>query len=406
MGRILSEAMAATALFSNNPSTRHIVAARLLGLSITTLSAVTLFATPSYSGEAYLGGGLGLNFAADADITGTGIDTSVEFDPGPVAVIAAGYSFDNGFRSELELAGRWNDAETVGGASGSGDTTAFSGMLNILYDVDIDNGGFTPYVGAGLGAAHIEDSGISSVNGSSISDDDTVLAYQAMAGISYDLNQMWALTADYRYFSTGDVSLTTASSVAVDQEYANHSVLIGLRLDLGGDSSSMPEPSAETPPSPTEGSSLIADAPPPSAETAMEPDTSDDAASDMTQLATAPAAATPEFPRAYRLLFDWDKNVLNPLALDTIAAIAMNAKEGEVISIRATGHADRSGPEAYNENLSRERAEAVRKALIGLGIPADRIVVDWRGENDPVVATADGVREQQNRRVEIVFPAN
>ncbi len=351
----------------------------------------------------------GVSFAADADVTGTGIDTSIDFDPGPVAVIAAGYAFDTGFRTELELAGRWNDAGTVAGAPGSGDTAAYSGMINVLYDVGIDSGTFTPYAGAGLGAARIDDSGVSSIGGSSISDDDTVFAYQAMAGFSYGLSDRWALTADYRYFTTGDVSLTTASSVAVDQEYASHSVLIGLRLNLGGGSNPMPEPASDAAPVPAAGSSLIADAPPPSAETAMDPDPAAGASSDMTQLATAPAATsveTPEFPRAYRLLFDWDKKALNPLALDTIAAIAMNAKEGEIIRIEATGHADRSGTEAYNENLSRERAEAVQKALISLGIRMDRIVIDWRGEREPVVDTADGVREQQNRRVEIIFPVN
>jgi len=401
--------MTAKTSFNDYQLARRIAVTRLLTFAALTLSVTTLPTVPSYAGELYLGGSAGVNFAADADVTGTGIDTSIDFDPGPIAVIAAGYAFDTGFRTELELAGRWNDAGTVGRASGSGDTTAFSGMVNVLYDVGIDNGAFTPYAGAGLGAALIDDSGISSISGSSISDDDTVFAYQAMAGVSYDLNDRWALTADYRYFGTGDVSLTTASSVAVDQEYASHSVLFGVRLSLGGDSSPMPEASSDATSTPAAGASLIADATPPSAETAMDPDSAATATTDMAQLATAPAATsveTPEFPRAYRLLFDWDKNVLNPLALDTIAAIAMNAKEGEVIRIRATGHADRSGTEAYNENLSRERAEAVQKALLSLGIPMDRIVIDWRGENDPVIDTADGVRELQNRRVEIIFPVN
>lgn len=363
------------------------------------LSAILFPTSPTQASGLYVSGGAGANFATDADVTGTGINTSIDFDPGPIAIIAAGYDFETGFRGELELAGRWNDAETVGGAAGSGDTTVISSMVNVMYDVGIDST-ITPYLGAGLGAARIDDSGISPISGSSISDDDTVFAYQAIAGASYTLNNSWSLTADYRYFATGDVSLATASNVAVDQEYSSHSVLVGLRLNLGGSSTPMPEPSADMAPAPPPVPSSI-----PAAETPMEPDAAAmTAASDMTQIATA--SAIPAYPRAYRLLFDWDKKALNPLALDTIAAIAMNAKEGEIIRIRATGHADRSGTEAYNDSLSRARAEAVQKALIKLGIPADQIVVDWRGERDPVVDTADGVRELQNRRVEIVFQAN
>ncbi len=355
----------------------------------------------------YLGGGVGINMASDADVTGSGIDTTIEFDTGPIAMIAAGYAFDNGFRSELELAQRWNDAETVGSASGSGDTTALSGMVNVLYDFTTD-GDMTPYVGAGLGAAQIEDSGIASVSSSSISDDDTVFAYQALAGLSYGLGDFWSLTADYRYFASDDVSLSTASSVAVEQEYASHSILVGLRFELGGSSSAMPETGNETMAQPAAESTDdtvsagMAEAPTSDAETEMETDSAaDDAASDASQIAAAPAA--PGFPRAYRILFDWDKSILNPLALNTIADIAMNATEGEIIRISATGHADRSGPEDYNEGLSKRRAEEVQKALVRLGIPAERVVIDWRGEREPVVQTADGVRNQDNRRVEIIF---
>lgn len=371
---------------------------------------------PAHAEGLYLGGGAGLNMAADADVTGTGVDTSIDFDPGPVAMIAAGYAFDNGFRSELELAGRWNDAETVGGSSGAGDTTAISGMVNVLYDFAIGDA-FSPYVGAGLGAAQIEDSGVASINGSSISDDDTVFAYQAMAGLSYDLGNFWSLTADYRYFASDDVSLTTASSVAVEQEYASHSLLIGLRFDFGGSSRTMPEAAGETAAVPSSGSSYIAETPAPDAAMPAEPDAMPEAVAEevaesavdadeaaLTQVAAAPAA--PGFPRAYRILFDWDKSILNPLALNTIAAIAMNASEGEIIRIRAIGHADRSGAEDYNASLSRRRAEEVMKALIRLGIPENHIEIDWRGEREPVVETEDGVRHPDNRRVEIVFPAN
>lgn len=155
--------------------------------------------------------------------------------------------------------------------------------------------------------------------------------------------------------------------------------------------------------------SQIAEAPAPDADTDMQQDQAEASGEvEMSQTAAAPATpeATPEFPRAYRILFDWDKKALNPLALNTIAAIAMNATEGEIIRIKATGHADRSGTEAYNENLSRLRAEEVMQKLVELGIPRDHVIIEWRGEKDPAVITEDGVRNQDNRRVEILFLVN
>lgn len=372
---------------------------------------ILMIAVPAQAGGLYISGSAGVSLADDSDVTGTGIDTSLDFDPGTVATLATGYAFDNGFRGELELASRWNDAETVGGSTGTGDTRAISGMLNVLYDINPDHA-ITPYIGAGLGAVQIKDSGIASINGSSISDDDTVFAYQAMAGVSYDVNALWSLTADYRYFASDDASLTTASSVAVEQDYTSHSILIGIRFNLDSVANTMPQTGNDEPivsHASSAATAPVASVPAPDAVTAeapVEPDTADEtqmAAS--TEAATSLAPAT-DFPRSYRILFDWDKKALNPLALNTIAAIAMNAHEGEVIRIRAIGHADRSGTEAYNETLSRARAEEVQQTLIRLGIPADRIAIDWRGETDPAVETADGVRELQNRRVEIVFPAN
>ena len=68
----------------------------------------------------------------------------------------------------------------------------------------------------------------------------------------------------------------------------------------------------------------------------------------------------------------------------------------------ATGHTDTSGPESYNMALSLRRANAVKDALVRDGVPAQAIVVIGKGESQPLTPTGDGVREPQNRRVEIV----
>jgi len=67
------------------------------------------------------------------------------------------------------------------------------------------------------------------------------------------------------------------------------------------------------------------------------------------------------------------------------------------------GHADRSGPAKYNVGLSQRRNASVQSYLTARGIPAGSISSEAFGETMPRVQTADGVRELQNRRVEITY---
>ena len=102
------------------------------------------------------------------------------------------------------------------------------------------------------------------------------------------------------------------------------------------------------------------------------------------------------------VFFDWDRSDLSPQALTTIRQAAGSYKTKGSARITATGHADRSGPDDYNMALSLRRANTVKDALVREGVPATAISVIGRGETQPLVQTADGVREPQNRRVEIV----
>ena len=67
------------------------------------------------------------------------------------------------------------------------------------------------------------------------------------------------------------------------------------------------------------------------------------------------------------------------------------------------GHADRSGSSQYNVGLSQRRADAVRSYMTARGVADTRISTEAFGESQPRVPTADGVRELQNRRVEITY---
>jgi outer membrane protein OmpA-like peptidoglycan-associated protein len=106
---------------------------------------------------------------------------------------------------------------------------------------------------------------------------------------------------------------------------------------------------------------------------------------------------------SFMVFFGWDRADLSGEALDTIRRAADAYKNKGGARLTATGHTDRSGPEDYNMALSLRRANAVKDALIRDGVSATDISVVGRGEAQPLVPTADGVREAQNRRVEIVI---
>ena len=116
-----------------------------------------------------------------------------------------------------------------------------------------------------------------------------------------------------------------------------------------------------------------------------------------------PPAAQAEAAK-YLVFFDWDKATLTPEARRIIASAADEYKKTGSTRIVATGHTDLSGSPQYNLRLSERRADAVKAELVRLGVPATVITTIGKGEEDPLVPTKDGVREAQNRRVEIVIP--
>lgn len=196
-----------------------------------------------------LRGGAGL--LMDADNSGAGITSDIviesEFDTGFVIDVAVGYADPSGFRGEIAIGYRANDLDTltiaddggvgaflgVGSLNGisvnaDGEVTALSGMLNGYYDFDVD-GGFKPFIGAGIGLARIEVDG--SVLGVTIvDDDDTVFAYQGLAGISYEITQSVTASLLYSYFATTDPEFTDAAGGNFDSEFGSHAVMVGIRI--------------------------------------------------------------------------------------------------------------------------------------------------------------------------------
>lgn len=124
----------------------------------------------------------------------------------------------------------------------------------------------------------------------------------------------------------------------------------------------------------------------------------------MIALAASPAAAQWGDAGPTLVFFDWGKGELSNDAKASLDKVA----ERYAVAPRAMtldGHSDKSGASAGNLASSRKRATAVRDYLLSKGVPANAMTVRAYGETWPIIATADGVREVQNRRVEIRWSA-
>ena len=107
-------------------------------------------------------------------------------------------------------------------------------------------------------------------------------------------------------------------------------------------------------------------------------------------------------PQTVTFYFGFDSANVREAGEQKVDTILDALEANSDLQVSITGHADRAGPADYNRELSLKRAQNVRDALTAQGVPADAISVAARGESEPAVATEDGVREQDNRRVEVV----
>lgn len=130
-------------------------------------------------------------------------------------------------------------------------------------------------------------------------------------------------------------------------------------------------------------------------------------ATPMAQIApVAPGVPTPPSEVCAQRLpgivfFDFDVATLPADAAQTIEFVARNADACRWTAFEVIGHADRSGSNDYNMGLSERRAQAVAGLMTSMGIANSTITTGARGEDQPRVPTEDGVRNPQNRRVEI-----
>ena len=361
-------------------------------LAATVLLAIPQIAQAQPITGIYIGAGGGFNFldsehirASSMPVPVGGVHTS--YQPGWAALGSVGYGFGNGFRVEVEGNYRTNHLRSntmISGRSSSSEDK-YGAMLNALYDfntmdVGMDGVGISPYLGLGAGWAHnkwnnttVQDAGgrIGINNGM-----DTA-AYQGIAGLAFPIAAVpgLAITAEYRLIDTPgsrkyDSLYTRAGFSSSGQTTAsrdlNQSAMLGLRYALNSPAAAAPEA-----------------APPP--------------------VMSATPAAAPSPSRSYLVFFDWDRADLSVRATQIIADAAQNVTKVQYTKIDVQGHADLTGTHEYNQGLSLRRANAVSQLLVKDGVPETAIVVTALGDTKPLIPTAPGVREPQNRRVEIMI---
>ncbi len=342
------------------------------------------------------------------------------FHPGFAGKASAGYGLGNELRAEIE--GDYISNVVRGGQyvfpdgqnlprSGGGLEQKYGGFLNVLYDVSLGLP-VQPYVGVGAGGLAVEHNGFNQhqegvtvvvpppiPGGKPFGYHDQTIggfAYQGIAGFAVPL--AWALpglslTAEYHFvglldplpaFQTEEsryvevsspcspggicLPLITRKHIEVQENRHfgndfNHEIVLGFRYALF-----QPQPPIRH-----------------------------------GNLGVASAPSTTFIDYNFLVFFDWDRADLTARARQIVAKAASAAPSGRATRIEVDGYTDLSGTPAYNQRLSIRRAQSVMAELVRDGVPAGAISVAGHGEADPLVPTAAGVREPQNRRVEIIL---
>jgi opacity protein-like surface antigen len=185
----------------------------------------------------------GVFLGANSLMTATCNDSLGEFDlrfnPGLLGSAVVGWDFEPGNpagegRIELEYSHRINRLDQArfadGVAPAGGNLTADSMLVNFYGVFHGEGRSWSPYAGAGLGAARIETSDLTVTGGPLSSDSALVFAYQLGLGIDYALTNRLSLDLGYRFFSSTRPKFSEFNGPAFKMDYLNHSVVLGLRV--------------------------------------------------------------------------------------------------------------------------------------------------------------------------------
>jgi outer membrane protein OmpA-like peptidoglycan-associated protein len=367
------------------------------------LLVATMFAAPAAAlaqpvTGPYISLGGGANYIQDQNLRsvavpelgaysyGTGTNGHITSKTDFLGSAAVGYGLGNGIRIELQGDYRQNNLKSFGGLAAAGNEDQYEGYVNVLYDFDLTPyglPGLSPYVGVGAGYDQVQFQngrayGYGGTANAPIFIRETGtqgnFAAQGILGVAYSIAQVPGLALTFE----GRVSAIPEDETFHGQFFApgvatridfktndtmNYAGLVGLRYALF------------TPAPP---------APPPVA-------------------APPPPAPAPVPSRTYLVFFDWDRSDLTGRARQIVAEAAQASTHVQTTRIEVNGYTDLSGTAAYNQKLSVRRAQSVEAELVRDGVSAGEISIHGYGESNPLVPTAPGVREPQNRRVEIIL---
>jgi opacity protein-like surface antigen len=316
--------------------------------------------------QLYLGAEGGWTGLPDQTDTILGLTSfKARFDGGFNAGVRGGWEWGP-WRFEEEYSYRQNGARdllvgpgfSIKGVGGNRHSNSI--MTNVLYDFTVGYA-ITPHVGFGVGAVDVFDGLKLPGIGQLFNNSSWQFGYQGIAGIRYNLSPTFTLDLDYRYLATTQPTFNIPNTnLRYRTGYHTNNFVASLIYRFAPPPPPAPAPVSAPPP-----------APPP--------------------------------PQVFLVFFDWDRADITPAGMDILRQAANAYKAGGSVRLQVTGYTDLSGSAGYNQRLSLRRANNVAKALANLGVARNDMAVSGRGENDPRVPTAQGVREPQNRRVEIVF---
>lgn len=352
-------------------------------------TAIAVMATPSLARDKawYIEADAGVALSPEHAVRLTGADGRLSSKAGYDLGVASGYDLGK-VRIETEASVRRSNFSELLGNPGFGGIVAgarfadatlrghrdvLSLMLNGLLDFGPDDG--THFLlGGGVGVARVREAFVAG-NIPRYGALKTGFAWQGIAAVSTPVDRNWDVGLKYRYFdASGPDRFVDDKARVLHDHYQSHSVLVTLTYNFVpaavAAAAVVPPPAPPAPPPPP---------PPP----------------------PAPPQVCSKGP--YIVFFDWNKATITSEAATILdGAVQAYASCGSV-PVMLAGYADRSGAPKYNLGLSARRDAAVQKYLVSKGIPASSITSQAFGETNPRVPTPDGVRELQNRRVEITY---
>ena len=334
--------------------------------------ASSAIAAPAYAreGALYVEGQFGPMLVEDIDFDIGAIDNAATldskwgFDGGGIV----GYDFGP-FRVEAEASYRRAKFDTI---TSEGDTNEVNGrssvlsfMVNGLADFGADDG-LQGFVGGGVGVGRVkfQSPGL-------IDDRDSRFAWQALAGVRVPVTNNVDVGLRYRFFNVHDARFIDTTGDAVRGNWRSHSILGTIAFNLGG----RVEEALPPPPPPPE------PLPPP----------------------PPPPVASVCNKGPYIVFFDWDRSDITAEAATILESAVGAYGSCDRVPVMVAGYTDRSGSPAYNQGLSERRAGSIRGYLTTHGVTDAAITTQGFGESNNRVPTSDGVRELQNRRVEITY---